>query len=256
MILIGKRISDAAMLHIIKMWLKAPVSEQGKISGGKKTKKGTPQGGVISPLLANIYLNLVDSLVNDSRKVFARCGVKIVRYADDFVLMGKKIQEQCMEKLKWLLGKMELTINEEKTKLINARESAFKFLGFSFRFDDDIYGRNKKYWNIHPSDKSEKKLREKVDGYLKKHGHYSPEKLVKGLNQILRGWLNYFEIKEVSYVRVAKRDLRQYLWDKLNRYYRRKSQRKCKLYGMNAFETLVEKYGLINPYNYTSPANA
>ena len=94
--------------------------------------------------------------------------------------------------------------------------------------------------------KSEQKIREKIRHFLKTHGHINAKELSKGLNTILRGWLNYFEIKAVSYPRMSKRKLRYYLHDSLNRYFRRKSQRKCRLYGHNAFETLTTKFGLID----------
>ncbi len=94
MIVIAKRISDRNVLHLIKMWLKAPILEDGKLRGGKKNKFGTPQGGVISPLLANIYLHLLDRIVNNTVGMFNKAGVKIVRYADDFVLMGSKISQE------------------------------------------------------------------------------------------------------------------------------------------------------------------
>src|SRR2546421_4447842 len=84
-----QRITDPRILHLINLWLKAPVYEDGEYKGGKKQKTGTPQGGVISPLLANIYMHLVDKIVSDTKKLFYQTGIRIVRYADDFVLMGK-----------------------------------------------------------------------------------------------------------------------------------------------------------------------
>ena len=244
---ISLRIVDKHILHLIKLWLKAPVNENGKMSGGKKNKVGTPQGGVISPLLANIYLHLVDRLVNKTGSIFKKHSVEIVRYADDFVLMAKRIPEEVYDKLRRILDRMELRINEEKSAIIKATEEAFSFLGFSFRYDKSIKGRDKRYWNVIPSEKSCMKIRSKIGEYLKRNGHQSAKKLVKGLNPIIRGWINYFSIAKVSYPAMAKRKLRWYLREKLNRYYRRKSQRRCKLYGNRAFEKLVDKYGLINP---------
>ena len=98
-----------------------------------------------------------------------------------------------------------------------------------------------------PAMKSEQKIRDKVDEYLRTHGHYKAQDVANGLNPILRGWLNYFDIKGVSYPALSKRRLRFYLFDRLNRYYARKSQRKCRLYGRNAFEVLTTRYGLIDP---------
>lgn len=251
LILIGKRISDKNVLHLIKMWLKSPIWENGKISGGKKNKKGTPQGGVISPLLANIYLHLLDKIVNKSNGIFEKLGIKIVRYADDFVLMGNKITQEVINNLKHILNRMELVINKEKSKIINARLSSFDFLGFTFRFDKDIFGKKTKYWNIFPSKKAFKKLRNSISCLLKSSGHLSPKLISTELNLILRGWLNYFTIPNVSYTAISRKKLRYYLWYKLKQYYKRKSQRKSKLYNLNAFDVLIEKYGMINPLKYS-----
>ena len=250
LILVGMRISDKNIIHLIKMWLKAPIIEDGKMKGGKKNKIGTPQGGVISPLLANIYLNLLDKAVNKIEGVFNKCGIKIVRYADDFVLMGSAIPKHVLEYVEYLFGRMKLTLNMEKSHMVNAKKEPFDFLGFTFRFDRDIYGRIWKYWNVIPSKKSEKKVRSNIDEFLKKNGHKSPDLVSKGLNAIIRGWLNYFSIEKVSYPRMAKKKMRFYLTEKLWRYYRRKSQRKCKLYNRGAFQKLVDYCGLIDPTKY------
>jgi len=253
-LLIGlkERISDPRILDLIRQWLKAPIYEDKGFKGGKKNKVGTPQGGVISPLLANIYLNLIDRIVNNPKSMFSQNGVKIVRYADDFVLMGKQIGEQVKEKLKSLLSRMGLSLNEEKTRTVEAKRESFDFLGFTIRYDKDRWDSSKSYWNIIPSRKSEQKIRDKIKAYLQAHGHYNGRQVSEDLNKLLRGWLNYFDIKGVSYPAVSKRRLRHYLQERLNRYYTRKSQRKCRLYGQRAFEALVEKYGLIDPTKYSS----
>jgi len=245
-----ERISDPRMLKLIMKWLKAPIYSDGELKGGKKNKVGTPQGGVISPLLANIYMHQIDRIVNRIGSIFHRYGVKIVRYADDFVLMGRQIPREVTGKLNSLLKRMDLVLNEDKTCQIDARRANFKFLGFTFRYDRDIYRSNKRYWNIVPNKQSEKKLRGKINDYLKSHGHCNANTVVSDLNSMLRGWLNYYEIKGVSYTSMSKRALRFYLSTRLYRYYNRKSQRKCKLYGQDAFGTLVQHYGLIDPTKY------
>jgi group II intron reverse transcriptase/maturase len=247
---IGKRISDSNVIHLIKMWLKAPVIEDGRPSGGKKNKIGTPQGGVISPLLSNIYLNLLDRIVNRLGGIFYRYGVKIIRYADDFILMGKKIPEEIEKKLREILDRVGLRINEEKSRLVKAEKSSFEFLGFTIRYDKDLYGSNKRYWNIIPSEKSCKKIRENIRECLKKTGHLSAEILVKVLNPKIRGWINYFTINGVSYPAMSKRKLRWYLCERLYRYYKRKSQRHNKSYSERTFDRLVNKYGMIDPTKY------
>jgi group II intron reverse transcriptase/maturase len=251
LIALKERISDPRMLDLIKQWLEVPIYEGKQFKGGKKNKVGTPQGGVISPLLANIYLHLLDRIVNNPKSLFAKAGVKIVRYADDFVMMGKKIELQIKDKLKELLSRMGLSLNEEKTRMVNAKEESFDFLGFTIRYDRSIIGSKPKYWNIIPSRKSEQRLRDKIKDYLHQHGHYCAEQICGDLNLQLAGWLNYFEIKGVSYPAMSKRRLRHYLHERLNRYYTRKSQRKCRLYGQRAFEVLVARYGLIDPTKYT-----
>ena len=91
-----------------------------------------------------------------------------------------------------------------------------------------------------PSKMSEQKIRDKVKGFLKTHGHYKSEDVATGLNTIMRGWLNYFSIEGVSYPAISKRRLRLHLFNSLYRYYNRKSQRKCRLYGQKAFEVLTQ----------------
>lgn len=247
--LVELRISDKRILKLIRMWLKVPVFEDGKLI---KSKKGTPQGGVISPLLANIYLNLLDKAVNRRDGHFHKYGVRIVRYADDFILMARKIPKHCIDYLQTLMKGMELEINMEKTKMVNVVKEPFDFLGFTFRYDRDLFGRKLKYLNITPQKKSEIAIKAKVKEYLRKNGHKNPTELVKGLNPILIGWMNYYHIPKVSYSKGVKGKLRWYLGGALYRYYRRKSQRKSKLYNRDAFEVLTTRYGLINPvkYNY------
>lgn len=252
-IVLKERISDPRMLKLITKWLKATVYEDGQYKSGKKNRTGTPQGGVISPLLANIYLHLIDRIVNNPRSMFGNYGIQIVRYADDFVLMGKTLSKEVIERLKHLLERMDLTINETKTRQIEARKESFNFLGFTIRYDKDLKGRNTNYWNIMPSKKSEQKIREKIKEYLGTHGHCKAQDVAEGLNTKMRGWLNYFEIKGVSYPSMSIRRLRFYLYNSINRYYARKSQRKCRLYGHNAFEELVGRFGLIDPTKYAKP---
>jgi RNA-directed DNA polymerase len=249
-IALKQRIADPRMLKLINKWLKAPVKEEGQYKSGKGNQTGTPQGGVISPLLANIYLHLLDRIVNHPRSMFAKIGINIVRYADDFVLMGKTLPTEIIDMLKNLLNRMGLTLNETKTRQIDARKESFDFLGFKIRYDRDIRGRNLRYWNIMPSVKSEQKIRDRLKDFLGSHGHSKAQDVASGLNLIMRGWLNYFDVEGVSYPAMSKRRLRFYLYNRLYRYYNRKSQRKCRLYGHNAFDVLVTKFGLIDPSKY------
>ena len=249
-IALRERISDKRIIDLIKKWLRAPVREDGQDKGGKKVKVGTPQGGVISPLLSNIYLNLLDRIVSNPKSLFAHHHIRIIRYADDFVLMGHHLETIVTDKLKEILGRMDLRLNEEKSHQINARQTRFDFLGFTFSYDRCLYSFGNRYWNVQPSLKSQNKIRENIRACLKRSGHFGPVQVSGELNDIIRGWLNYFEIKGVSYPQVAKRNLRHYLQTRLYRYYNRKSQRRSRLYRQQAFEKLVNKYGLIDPTKF------
>ena len=248
-ITLKERIADPRVLHLIKLWLKVPiVEEDGKYTGGKSNTKGTPQGGVISPLLANIYMNLLDRIVNNPKGYFVRRGIKMIRYADDFILMSKHIEQESIIKAHNYLDRMGLIINTDKSKLVDAREQAFDFLGFTFRHDQSPFSKRGKFWNVFPKAKSQKKIRQKINQKLKSIGHFSAENVVGELNPIIRGWMNYYKIEKVSYTQIALKDLEDYLRNRLHRYYNRKSQRKSSMYGKHAFNILVEEYGLIKPY--------
>ena len=258
-IALKERIADPRVLSLIKQWLKAPIVEKdGKYTGGKKNTQGTPQGGVISPLLANIYMNMVDRIVNNPKGYFQDKGIKMIRYADDFILMARHIDQDALNKLQGYLDRMGLTLNAEKSKLVNAREASFDFLGFTFRYDQSILFKGSKFWNIFPKAKSQQKIRQKLNKRLKEIGHYNAPSLVGELNPIIRGWMNYYRIEKVSYTQVAFKELESYLRQRLIRYYNRKSQRKSRLYGTQAFEILVKDYGLIQPYRTSGirPVNA
>ena len=244
-----ERIADPRVLHLIKLWLKVPiVEEDGKYTGGRSNTKGTPQGGVISPLLANIYMNLMDRVVNNPQGYFSKRGVKMIRYADDFILMSRHINQEIIINIHNYLERMGLIINTDKSKLVYGKEQSFDFLGFTFSYDRSIFSKRGKFWNIRPKAKSRKKIRQKINLKLKSIGHYPAEKVVRELNPILRGWMNYYKIEKVSYTQVAFKDIEDYLRNRLYRYYNRKSQRKSRLYGQQAFDKLVSEYGLISPY--------
>lgn len=254
-----ERIADPRVLKLIKLWLKTPIVESdGKYTGGKKNDKGTPQGGVISPLLANIYMNLLDRIINNPEGDFSNQGIVMIRYADDFILMSKHISQRAIIQLHQYLARMGLIINNEKSKKLNAKESSFDFLGFTFRYEKSIFSKGGKFWNVYPRAKSQKKIRQKLNHKLKSIGHYPAPQVVSELNPIIRGWMNYYRIEKVSYTQVAFKNLEDYLRNRLTRYYNRKSQRKSNLYGQQAFDLLVKEYGLVKPYTTsgTRPAKA
>lgn len=248
-IVLKERIADPRVLHLIKLWLKVPtVEEDGSYTGGKGNTKGTPQGGVISPLLANIYMNLLDRIINNPQGYFSKRGIRMIRYADDFILMSKHIHQESLNKVHNYLDRMGLTINTTKSKLIDATKESFDFLGFTFGYDRSIYSIGGRFWNIKPKSTSRRKIRQNINLKLKSIGHYPAERVVSELNPIIRGWMNYYKIDKVSYTQIAFKELEDYLRNRLYRYYNRKSQRKTRLYGQQAFDKLVKEYGLIKPY--------
>lgn len=251
--LVAERISDRRILHLIKLWLKAPVIEDGKVRGGKKSKVGTPQGGVISPLLANIYLNLVDRLVRRNSN-FA--GVEMVRYADDFVLMGKSIGERAVTALHELLARMDLSLNEEKTRIVHAGREAFNFLGFTFQYRKSRFEEDHLYLGVYPSKQAFQKITRGIRDELVHYRNRSASETVKMLNARLRGWLNYFEIQGETYTARTRIKLRMYLRDRLFRHQKRKSQRYRYAYCRGTFGRWVEEYGLIDPETYGKAATA
>jgi group II intron reverse transcriptase/maturase len=134
---VAERISDGAILRLIKMWLKAPVMEvdrDGKKrngGGGKGNRKGTPQGGVISPLLANLYLHILDRIW-ERHNLQERLDARIVRYADDIVILCRKGKSGgAMAMLRQILERLKLTLNGAKTKVVDAYAGKFDFLGFT-----------------------------------------------------------------------------------------------------------------------------
>ena len=246
--LIEKRISDREVLKLIRMWLKAPVAEQtksGKIryTGGKRNKRGVPQGGVISPLLANIYLNELDQEFYKKDGVLWRSGARIVRYADDFVVLARYIGEPIKQAVKSKLKELDLTINEEKTNIVKMNKESFHFLGFTFRYDRHLNGAPGAYLNIFPSKKAEVKLHGKIRSVLQPGNKKNAKELANELNRVLVGWRNYFDAPG-TYPRKVFRDINWYMCQRISQFYRRKSQRRSKLYGRRAYGHLI-KSGLV-----------
>ncbi len=230
MLKIQRRIADRQVLKLIKMFLEAVVIED---KGGKTTSKrateGTPQGGVISPLLANIYLHDFDKAFNnelDSPLRFA--GARLIRYADDFIVMarymGKRISEWIEDKIE---GQLKLTINKEKTKIVrlNMEGERLNFLGYSFRFDRDLKGRRQKYLNMFPADKSVARFKEKIKEKTGRPTQSSLTEVIEEMNKMLCGWVNYFKL---GYPRQAFREINYYLQVRFHRFTKNRSQRRFK----------------------------
>ncbi len=223
------RVSDGSVLKLIQMWLKAPIIEsEGGGSKGKKVypRRGVPQGGVISPLLANLYLHWFDKVFHMQSGPREWANARLVRYADDFVVLaryqGSRLVEWVEEKLeKW----MGLEINREKTKIIELKEkgASLDFLGYTFRYDRDKYGGRYRYMNVFPSQKSVKREREKLREMTSSTQCYKPlPQLIAEVNRHLVGWKNYYQY---GYSRKALRDINHYIRLRLAIHLRRRSQR-------------------------------
>lgn len=247
--LLENKIADNSVLKLLKSWLKAPVME---MDGLKACKQGTPQGGVISPLLSNIYLHVLDKIIINPKGFYRYYDIKMVRYADDFILMSKKPLNQVIERLSNTLAKMGLRLNTQKSKELNSYKESFCFLGFQVRCLPTKFNGTKRdyYFNIRPSPKSRSKLYTNIREYLRARGHWHICKMVSGLNKILIGWLNYFSISRVTYIWDTVRVLKNHLDYKLFKWFREKSQRHSKFFSLRTYEKLVNNYHLLDIAKY------
>jgi RNA-directed DNA polymerase len=224
------RIADRSVLRLIRMWLEAPVMERSKGQGGgitwSRPKKGTPQGGVASPLLANLYLHWFDTLFHRPHGPARRADVKLVRYADDFVALAKRMTSEVIEFIESRLeGKFQLEINREKTRVVDLEElgASLTFLGYTFRWDRDRKGRARKYLNVFPSTKAVQREREKLHEMTDSHQCFKPiPRLIGELNRHLKGWANYFSF---GYPISAYCEIDRYIQGRLIQHLQRRSQR-------------------------------
>ncbi len=242
------RVVDGSVLRLIEQWLHAPVEERdgkGRVTR-KRNGQGTPQGGVISPLLANIYLHWFDHAFHAKDGPAHWAKAVLVRYADDFVVMarsaGGDLQRFMEEKIEGWLG---LKINREKTRVVNLREQGARldFLGYSFRLDRDLYGKKKRYWNMHPSKQALARERAKLRGIInKKRGFHPLPGLIGEINRHLKGWANYYR---PGYSRCAMRAINRFVRERLEGHLRRRSQRAWRPAPGTSVHTQLEKMGLI-----------
>lgn len=221
---VEERISDRKVLKLLRKWLDAGLFEDGTV---RETLAGTPQGGVISPLLANIYLHALD------RHWLTRCshlGV-LVRYADDFVILCRTEADaqQALREVRTVLDGLGLTLHPDKTRVANLTNGTddFVFLGMTHRKRRSIQRRPDRYYmNRWPSPKAEKKVRERVHELTDVRGTAGKDVrdlIAKDLNPVLRGWGNYFRKGNPSQV---FRDLDLYVWRRVTRWmWRRGGQR-------------------------------
>jgi RNA-directed DNA polymerase len=195
MLCLARRIGDGAVLHLIKLWLKAPVEERDeqkrpRMGGGKGSTQGVPQGGVLSPLLANVYINRLLKVFAQS-EYMERCGARIVNYADDFVVLCHQNATGVLEKVAaWLVG-MKLELNPTKTSVKKATKEPFVFLGYELGLQRYFKTRTW-YFGLRPSKKAMGQFREKVGQSLRR-GRSEPWAEIRDeLNARLRGWMQYY----------------------------------------------------------------
>ena len=222
------RVVDRKVLGLIRMWLEAPVVETD--DQGRKTAsrpgKGTPQGGVISPLLANIYLHWFEKAFHGSDGPAHWAKAKIVRYADDFVVLARYQSTRLKD---WIEGQLEgrfgLTLNREKTRVVKLKApgASLDFLGFTLRYDRDLCGRDRRYLNVFPSRKALARARDRLRSLTGSQRCMMPiPEMVAEINLWQRSWANYFRH---GYPRLAFRHLNWFTQQRLMRHLRRRSQR-------------------------------
>jgi RNA-directed DNA polymerase len=222
-----KRISDGSVLKLIRSWLQAPVVEIDEDGRPKVTRprEGTPQGGVISPLLANSFLHWFDKAFHMPGGPSEWAKARLVRYADDFVVLARYQGASLSQWIEsFLETRMGLTINREKTSTVKLREvGRLDFLGFTLWYAPDLHGRGHRYLRMEPSKKARARERDKLRELTDKRMCFMPvPMLIERINRHLRGWANYFDH---GYARQALREVNTFVRERITKHLRRRSQR-------------------------------
>jgi RNA-directed DNA polymerase len=246
---VRKRIVDGGVLKLIRMWLKAVIIEPGEGPDDPpnvtRSKQGTPQGGVISPLLANLYLHWFDKLFHRSDGPRHWANARLVRYADDFVILARHVGSRIRQFVEQTLhGRFDLTINADKTRTVKLNEpgGSLDFLGYTFRYDRDLQGRPWRYLNLCPSSKSMQRERNKLREMTGPEMCFVPiPALIAQINVHLRGWSNYFG---KGYSRDAFRQINRFVQERLERHLKRRSQRPFRVTGVASWYAQLQHLGL------------
>jgi RNA-directed DNA polymerase len=250
---IHARITDGSILKLIRQWLNAPVIESVKFQKGKpkticrRSNKGTPQGGIISPLLANCYLHWLDKLFMSKHGPAGWANAKMYRYADDFVILAKFIGRDIVEWIHILLeDRMSLEINREKTKIIRLapKRDNLNFLGYCFSYHKSKYKGNNYYLAMLPSKKAVQSLKNKIrDLTQRRRGGIPIPQMVREVNSVLRGWNNYFSKGHKGKI---FNKINYFVYDRFVIHLMGRSQRSMKpTHGMSWYEFIYKRLGVM-----------
>jgi len=225
---LAMRISDRSVIRLIRLWLRAPVEERDDEGGTRirKRDEGTPQGGVISPLLANAYLHWLDKLFMAPGGPGHWAGARLVRYADDFQVFARRITPRLTAWVSDLVeGRMGLTLNAAKTSIVTVEPGGGKldFLGYRFQWERSRWPGGRPWLSLKPSPRSQQRFRDRVRSMTgSNRGAVPVAKLRNELNRYLAGWVQYFGAFNRGKV-INKADM--FVYDRMVRHLKRRSQR-------------------------------
>jgi RNA-directed DNA polymerase len=242
-----RRIADRSVLRLIRLWLRCPVVEEDD-QGQRRTtrpRQGTPQGGVISPLLANIYLHDFDRAFHGPDGPAQFANARLVRYADDFVVLARFMGPRIVTWLERMLEQdLRLTVNRTKTRVVRvtAPQQRLDFLGFTLRYFRDLRGRAHRYLAVEPSTRAQARVREKLRVLTRARAKRSLADTVAAVDTLLRGWKAYFRY---GYPRRVFRAVNSYVRVRFSRFLRNRSQRRSRPFrqGESLYAGL-QRYGL------------